>query len=354
MNKLLAVPELFSPRPNLALVAAKGGAEEIDPAFGHRRSSRSTNAKKPDSILDFVLGRYAKGRAGLDEVVLTLYYGNISMAYALEAASRLWGAETDLTSLMELVNATRKKLQEHRLRSLATCYPYVYLESAAIKSPPAGGDWMVHTAVGVTSGSRRELLAVVIKREDDGGGWAELLRVIRQRGVAKVNLFVGDYCPRLQLDIARYYRHARYQAHVQKLEREIFGQVPLDTFVTISGAFSEIANATSALRAQERADYLIRELRAGEHHDLAENVANATRYQFSYFHFPRSHWPKLRSHFPLAASLTDYRRWVRLCGSPLKPEALLDMAEIVFLHAESLWNTRLFVRFPAAAKKAAN
>jgi transposase-like protein len=126
--------------------------------------------------------------AGLDERVLDLYAGGMSVRDIASHLQRLYGVEIGRDTISRVTDAVLEDIAAWRSRPLERVYPIVYFDALHVKVTE---DRSVRTracylAVGVTVDGDREALGVWWQDTEGAKFWLAVLNDLRQRGVADV------------------------------------------------------------------------------------------------------------------------------------------------------------------------
>lgn len=133
--------------------------------------------------------------------------------------------------------------------------------------------------------------AIVINDDDT----AAVSISLKERGLQGVELFISDKCLGLTHAIAQAYPEARWQRCAVHFYRNVFSVVP-------KGRVKEVAAMLKAIHAQEdrqaaeaKAREVTEKLKAMKLGKAAETLQTGIMETFSYFHFPREHWIRIKT-----------------------------------------------------------
>jgi len=132
--------------------------------------------------------------AGLDEKVLSLYAGGMSVRDIAEHLSSLYSIEIGRDSVSRVTDAVLEDIAAWRTRPLEALYPIVYFDAIMVKVTE---DRSVKTracylAVGVTLEGERELLGLWWQETEGAKFWLAVLNDLHQRGVTDVLIACVD------------------------------------------------------------------------------------------------------------------------------------------------------------------
>ena len=132
--------------------------------------------------------------AGLDERVLDLYAGGMSVRDIAEHLRRLYGVQVGRDTISRVTDAVLEDIAAWRARPLEAVYPIVYFDALHIKMTE---DRSVRTracylAVGVTCDGDREALGIWWQDSEGSKFWLAVLNDLNRRGVADVLIACVD------------------------------------------------------------------------------------------------------------------------------------------------------------------
>jgi putative transposase len=132
--------------------------------------------------------------AGLDERVLDLYAGGMSVRDIASHLSGLYGTEIGRDTISRVTDAVLEDVQAWRTRPLEAVYPIVYFDAMMVK---VREDRSVRTracylAVGVTVEGEREALGIWWQDSEGAKFWLAVLNDLHRRGVRDVLIACVD------------------------------------------------------------------------------------------------------------------------------------------------------------------
>ena len=141
-----------------------------------------------------LVGKRQTRLAGLDERVLDLYAGGMSVRDIAEHLRRLYGVQVGRDTISRVTDAVLEDIAAWRSRPLEAVYPIVYFDALHIKMTE---DRSVRTracylAVGVTCDGDREALGIWWQDAEGAKFWLAVLNDLAQRGVSDVLIACVD------------------------------------------------------------------------------------------------------------------------------------------------------------------
>ena len=141
-----------------------------------------------------LVGKRQTRLAGLDERVLDLYAGGMSVRDIAEHLRRLYGVQVGRDTISPVTDAVLEDIAAWRSRPLEAVYPIVYFDALHIKMTE---DRSVRTracylAVGVTCDGDREALGIWWQDSEGSKFWLAVLNDLNRRGVSDVLIACVD------------------------------------------------------------------------------------------------------------------------------------------------------------------
>ena len=141
-----------------------------------------------------LVGKRQTRLAGLDEKILGLYAGGMTVRDISSHLSELYGSEIGRDTISRITDAVLDDVQAWRTRPLDEVYPIVYLDAMVIKvrEDRSVTNRACYLALGVTCDGDREVLGVWWQDSEGSKFWLSVLNDLRQRGVQDVLICCVD------------------------------------------------------------------------------------------------------------------------------------------------------------------
>jgi putative transposase len=132
--------------------------------------------------------------AGLDERVLDLYAGGMSVRDIARHLSDLYGTEIGRDTISRVTDAVLEDIAAWRSRPLAALYPIVYFDClmVRVREDRSVSSRACYLAIGVTLDGDREVLGIWWQETEGAKFWLAVLNDLHQRGVADVLIACVD------------------------------------------------------------------------------------------------------------------------------------------------------------------
>jgi putative transposase len=297
-----------------------------------------------------IVSWYQQRKGSLEETVLELYHGNISIAGIERVVGQLWGGHVGIESIVRHSRILTERIGQWLRRPIEEPQVYVYLHSIQLgqKLPDGRRVDTLLAAVGVCASGRREILAVTHQPGASQPDWGVVVSGLKQRGLRGTRLFVGDNNVRTCAAVLQAFPKARYQGFLAGLEREVLAAVSPAQSLMVLSAFERMQASPSEESAQAEMAVLARRLKREGVAAAARLVTEAESFAFANLNFPAEHRARLVDCGPLETELRTFRERVRLVGPVPDAEAqVLLLAARLRDAARGAWSRRRFIRFAA-------
>ena len=294
-----------------------------------------------------IIERYRRREASVEEALVEMYLAGVSVRRVEDITEALWGTRVSSGTVSKLNQKIYKQIEKWRQRPIEGEHRYVYLDGISLKRSWGGEvrNVSVLVAIGVNNEGYREILGIAEGAKEDKESWRSFLRYLKERGLKGTKLFITDRSLGLVETIGEFYPKARWQRCVVHFYRNVFTAVP-------KGKVKEVAAMLKAIHAQEdrkeaakKAASVVKKLKALKLTKAAETVEAGIEETFSYYHFPREHWRRIRTNNPLERIMREIRRRTRVVGAFPDGNSALMLAAARLRHiAATKWGTKMYMK----------
>ena len=132
--------------------------------------------------------------AGLDEKILALYAGGMTVRDISSHLSELYGTEIGRDSISRITDAVLEDVQAWRTRPLDRVYPIVYFDAMFVKvrEDRSVKNLAAYLALGVTVDGDREVLGIWWQETEGAKFWLSVFNDLQRRGVQDVLIACVD------------------------------------------------------------------------------------------------------------------------------------------------------------------
>src|SRR4051794_2788286 len=141
-----------------------------------------------------LVGKRQTRLAGLDDRVLGLYAGGMSVRDIARHLSELYGTEIGRDTISRVTDAVLEDVAAWRPRPLAALYPIVYFDClmVRVREDRSVSSRACYLAIGQTTDGDREVLGIWWQETEGAEFWLAVLNDLHQRGVEDVLIACVD------------------------------------------------------------------------------------------------------------------------------------------------------------------
>ena len=194
--------------------------------------------------------------AGLDDKVLGLYAGGMTVRDISSHLSELYGTEIGRDTVSRITDAVLEDVAAWRSRPLDAVYAIVYLDAMVVKvrEDRSVQNRACYTAVGVNCDGDREVLGIWWQDTEGAKFWLSVLNDLRRRGVCDVLICCVDGLKGFPEAIEATFPQAWVQTCVVHLIRASMRYVNYRDKKKVATALRPIYTAANAEQALEELD----------------------------------------------------------------------------------------------------
>src|SRR4051812_35745596 len=197
--------------------------------------------------------------AGLDDKILGLYAGGMTVRDISHHLSELYGTEIGRDTISRITDAVLEDVQAWRTRPLDAVYPIVYFDAMVVKvrEDRSVQNRACYLALGVTCDGEREVLGIWWQDTEGAKFWLAVLNDLKRRGIDDVLIACVDGLKGFPEAIEATFPLAWVQTCIVHLIRASLRYVNYRDLKKVTAALRPIytaANADQALVELERFD----------------------------------------------------------------------------------------------------
>jgi putative transposase len=293
-----------------------------------------------------IIERYRRRESSVEEALIEMYLAGVSVRRVEDITQALWGTRVSPGTVSNLNKKIYERIEQWRSRSIEGSFPYVYLDGIVLKRTWAEQvrNISVLVAICVDVEGYRQVLGVVEGAKEDKAGWSEFLRHLKKRGLKDVELVISDACLGLAGSIGDFYPNAKWQRCIVHFYRNVFTVVPRGKVKHVAMMLKAIHASEDRQAAKDKADAVIKKLKAQKLHQAAKKVQDSIDETLTYYDFPDAHWRRIRTNNPLERILREVRRRTRVVGAfPDGNSALMLVAARLRHISGTRWGTRRYL-----------
>jgi putative transposase len=131
---------------------------------------------------------------GLDEMIISLYAGGMTIRDIGHHLARTLGAELSHETISKITDAVAEEVKEWQARPLEEIYPIIYLDALVVKVRDGHQvrNRAAHIAVGVDLDGVKHVLGIWVQASEGAKFWAGVCAELRNRGIRDVLIVCCD------------------------------------------------------------------------------------------------------------------------------------------------------------------
>jgi putative transposase len=136
----------------------------------------------------------ARRSGGLDEMIISLYAGGMTVRDIQHHLARALGAELSHDTISKVTDAVLEEVKAWQTRPLEEIYPIIYLDALVVKVRDGHQvrNKAAHIAVGVDLDGVKHVLGIWVQASEGARFWAGVCAELRNRGVRDVLIVCCD------------------------------------------------------------------------------------------------------------------------------------------------------------------
>ncbi len=292
---------------------------------------------------------YLRGRTGLEELLLQLYFGRLSTAEVESLVVKLWGRAEGASLVREVVPGIIERINCWLSGPTQPFYPYVFLHSVEYRCRRNSETYRmrVAAAVGINELGYREALGIVAGPIGSVGLWDSLLEALGARGVRSAGLVVGGTTDgAMRAAVESRWEGCGFLMPHSELERGLLGCVDPSDYHWVHKGVSELIACASRSESIRIGMKLRVELKKAGYAALSGELNERLHRHLACFDVPKSHLPRLRSANIVRTELNRLREQARALGPIHDEKTIVLLAAAIFRRqGRSSWSSEPFLSF---------
>jgi putative transposase len=257
-----------------------------------------------------IVGRYERRSRTQGRLMARLYLEGLATG-DFEPVFRALVGETAALSPSSILRLKQEWEDEYRLwrgRPITERYVYIFADGLYLKAGLEKEKTAVLVVLGVTADGRKELLAMEEGYRESTASWSEVLRGLRDRGLAEAPLVgVGDGALGFWAALDQVFPSTRHQRCWNHRSLNVLDKLPRRLHAEARTQLHMIYEAPSRAECARRRAEVCVWLRAQGHVDAADCLERDWEDFVTFFDFPQEHWIHLRTTNPIESVFSGVR-----------------------------------------------
>ena len=264
----------------------------------------------PQGFRSQVVKRYQRASQTTQRLFARLYLEGLATGDFEPVFRELVGETTALSAnaVVRLKDHWGQEYQDWRERPLGNqTYAYIWADGVYLAAGTEKEKTALLCILGAREDGEKELLAMESGYRESTESWAEVLRELRDRGLAPPLLAVGDGALGLWAALRQVFPTTEHQRCWNHRVLNVQSKLPQRLQAGARQRLREIAEAETQALGEERRDGYVAELRSLGQPAAAETVLRDWEDFVTFYHYPKEHWVHLRTSNPLESIFSGVR-----------------------------------------------
>jgi len=281
-----------------------------------------------DGFRSQLVGKYQRASLATQQLFVRLYLEGLSTG-DFEPVFRELVGETAALSASSVVRLKEQWAADYEVwrqrRFDAHRYAYVWADGVYLGAGQEDQDSVVLCIVGARDDGEKELLGLALGYRESGESWSELLRSLREHGLAAPLVAIGDGALGLWAALRQVFPTTQHQRCWNHRVLNLQDKLPQRLQPDVRRRLREMTDAPSRAACEQKRDAYVAELRAAAQQQAADCLLRDWEDFVRFYAFPKEHWPHLRTSNPVESIFAGVRLRTNVAKRLRKRENALYM-----------------------------
>ncbi len=257
-----------------------------------------------------VVARYQRASQTTQRLFARLYLEGLATGDFEPVFRELVGETTALSAnaVVRLKEHWGQEYQEWRCRRLdAHQYAYIWGDGIYLTAGREKEKTVMLCILGAREDGEKDLLAMESGYRESTESWADVLRDLRDRGLAAPLVAAGDGALGLWSALDQVFPTTEHQRCWNHRALNLQSKLPKRLQGEARRRLKEIVQAETQALCEQRRDGYVAELRARGQERAAETVLRDWEDFVTFYHYPKEHWVHLRTSNPIESIFSGVR-----------------------------------------------
>jgi transposase-like protein len=264
----------------------------------------------PQGFHSQIVQRYQRASQTTQRLFARLYLEGLATGDFEPVFRELVGETTALSAntVVRLKDHWGQEYQEWRRRPLGEHrYAYIWADGIYLAAGSEEAKTALLCILGAREDGDKELLAMEAGYRESTESWAEVLRSLRDRGLAPPLLAVGDGALGLWAALGQVFPSTERQRCWNHRVLNVQAKLPKRLQAEARQRLREMAESETQELCEERRDNYVAELHSLGQGAAAETVLRDWEDFVTFYHYPKEHWVHLRTSNPIESIFSGVR-----------------------------------------------
>jgi len=282
--------------------------------------------------------RYQRSEQAFLLTLQEMYFTGTSTRKVRQVTEELCGTPVSASTVSRMVRRLDEDLEAWRNRRLVEAYPYLVVDARYERIRQGGRvtSQGVLLVVGISASGQRDIIGVVLANTESETSWTEVFRELLRRGLRGVRLVVSDDHEGLVAAVRRCFQGAQWQRCQKHFLDNVLAMVGKRDRGELRQALRTVFDGASLEHARTRLLEVVAEWR-GRYPEVTDKLEAETEDTLAFYHFPSSHWVKIRTTNMLERYNEEIRRRTKVVRVFPNPASCLRLITAHAMEQAAEW-----------------
>jgi putative transposase len=264
----------------------------------------------PRGYESHIIGRYQRASESTQRLLRQLYVEGLSTGDFEPVFRALLGETAPLSpsSISRLKGEWQEEFEVWRTRRLdAHRYLYLWADGIYLEAGQEEEKTALLCVVGLNERGEKELLAMIAGYRESSESWAGVLRDLRDRGLNRPLVVVGDGALGIWAALQEVWPQTRPQRCWNHRVLNVLDKLPKRLWAPVRKDLRLAATALTRAACLEQLQRIAADLRQAGQEAAAETVLRDVEEFLTFYAFPQEHWAHLRTTNPIESIFAGVR-----------------------------------------------
>jgi putative transposase len=264
----------------------------------------------PRGYESHIIGRYQRASESTQRLLRQLYVEGLSTGDFEPVFRALLGETAPLSpsSISRLKGEWQEEFEVWRTRRLdAHRYLYLWADGIYLEAGQEEEKTALLCVVGLNERGEKELLAMIAGYRESSESWAGVLRDLRDRGLNRPLVVVGDGALGIWAALREVWPQTRPQRCWNHRVLNVLDKLPKRLWAQVRKDLRLAATALTRAACLEQLQRIAADLRQAGQEAAAETVLRDVEEFLTFYAFPQEHWAHLRTTNPIESIFAGVR-----------------------------------------------
>lgn len=281
-----------------------------------------------------VMRWYLQGKCDLEELILQLYFGHLSVSAVDSLVAQLWGKVAGAVLVSEMIPGLLERLDLWLERPLTKNSPSLFIQEIGTRPRRALGENPSRLAMvgGIDVKGYYTVLGLMAApfEGESGEFWEKLINKLTRRGLGCPRLVIADPCNSMGAAVEKCWPNCRILPFQSEFEQELVRGISYPDRDAMEPLMIEFSNSANRTLARTKGKVILSRLTRTGYSALSGELEDKLHRHLGYFEIPPRLRLELRKAEKIRAALGQVRERARVIGPIFDDKILVWFAAAAF------------------------